>query len=49
VTYGGEQKCLHGFGGGNLRKTLLGRPTQSTYEDNIKIGLEEVVLRGGVD
>jgi len=41
-TYGGEERCIQSFGGGNLRrKRPPGRPRRR-WEDNITIGLQEI-------
>jgi len=40
-TYGGEEKCIEGFGGKNWGKKLLGKHRQR-WEDNIKMDPEEV-------
>jgi hypothetical protein len=36
-TYGGQERCLQGFGGETLGKEPLGRPRRR-WEDNIKMG-----------
>jgi len=39
-TYGGEQRCVQGFGGKPEVKRPLGRP-RHRREDNIKMGFQE--------
>jgi len=40
--YGGEERRIQGFGGGNLRERRpFGRPKR-TWEDNIKMDLQKV-------
>ena len=39
-TYGGRERCAHGFGGEPEGKRSLGRP-RLRWEDNIKMDLEE--------
>ena len=46
-TYGGERRCIQGFGGETWGKRPLGRP-RHRWEDNIKIDLQEVGC-GGTD
>jgi len=46
-TYGGEQRCMQGFGGKPEGKRPLGRPRRR-WEDNIKMDLQEVGC-GGTD
>jgi hypothetical protein len=41
--YGGEERCIQGFGGGNLRP--LGIPRRRR-EDNIKADLQEMGCEG---
>ena len=46
--YGGEERRIQGFGGGNLReRDHLGEPI-CRWEDNIKMDLQEVGC-GGMD
>ena len=45
--YGGEERCMQGFGGETTRKETLGRPIHR-WEDNIKMDLQEVGC-GGMD
>jgi hypothetical protein len=41
-TYRGQDRCIQGIGGGNLReKSPLGRP-RSRWEDNIKMDIQEM-------
>ena len=40
-TYGGEGRCIQGFGGEPEGKRPLGRPKRR-LEDNIKVDLQEV-------
>jgi len=40
-TYGGEDRCIQGFGRETGRKESLGKP-RSRWEDNIKIDLQGV-------
>jgi len=48
-TYGGEKRCIQGFGGKFEGKRLLGRPRQR-WENNIKMDLQEGGLwRCGLD
>ena len=44
-TYGGEQKCVQGFGVETFRKELLGRPRRK-WDDNIKMDLQDVAYEG---
>jgi hypothetical protein len=44
-TYGGEERCIQGFGGEAEGKASLGRPRHS-WEDNIKMDLEEGIWVG---
>jgi len=46
-TYGGEKRCIQGFGGKPEGKRPLGRPRRR-WENNIKVDLQEVGC-GGVD
>jgi len=39
--YGGEKRCIQGFGGKPEGKRPLGRP-RHRWEDNIKMDLQEV-------
>jgi hypothetical protein len=43
--YGGELRCIQGFGGKREGKRPLGR-TRRRWENNIKMGLKEVVCLG---
>jgi len=45
--YGGEERCIQGFGGAPEGKRPLVRP-RHRWEDNIKMDLQEVRC-GGVD
>ena len=48
-TYVDEQRCIEGFGGENLKKRALGRPTRR-WKDNIKMDLRELEYWGhGLD
>jgi hypothetical protein len=48
IVYGGEERHIQCFGGGNLReKRPLGRPWHR-WEDNIQMDIQEVGI-GGVD
>jgi hypothetical protein len=40
-TYGGEEKCTQGFGGGTSEKDLLGR-SRRRWDDNIMMSLQEM-------
>jgi len=44
-TYGVEEGCIEGFGGRPEGRRPLGRPRRR-WEDNIKIGLQEVWWEG---
>ena len=46
-TYGGEEKCIQGYGGETWEKRTLGRPRRR-WEDNITMGIQEVGC-GGMD
>ena len=39
--YGGEERCIQGFGGETKGKRPLGRPRRR-WEDNIKMDLQEM-------
>ena len=41
ITYGGEERCIQGFGGKPEGNSPLGRPKRR-LENNIKIDLQEV-------
>jgi hypothetical protein len=41
ITYGGEERYIHGFGGETWGKETLGRPRRRR-DDNIKMDLQEV-------
>ena len=43
-----EDRCIQGFGGGNLMERPHGRPG-GRWEDNIEMYLQEIVLRRGLD
>jgi hypothetical protein len=38
-TYGGEERCVHDFGGETRRKRPLGRP-KHRWENTVKMGLK---------
>jgi hypothetical protein len=40
-TIGGEEECMHGFGGKPEGRKILGR-ARRWWEDNVKIDLREV-------
>jgi hypothetical protein len=44
-TYGGEQRCIQGFGGKPEGMRSLGRPRRR-WEDNIKMDLQEMECGG---
>ena len=46
-TYGREERLIQGFGGETRERVPLGRP-RHRWEDNIKMGLQEVRC-GGMD
>ena len=41
-TYGRQERCIHGFGGGDVIERDPLRIPRSTWEDNIKIGLKAI-------
>ena len=47
-TYGGEEGCIQGFGGEPEGKRPFCRP-RWRWEDNIKLDLQEVRWRHGLD
>jgi len=47
-TYGGQEWCIQGFGGGDQGRRSLGRHRQK-WEDNIKMDLQEVRRGRGLD
>jgi len=44
--YGGEERCMQGFGGATGGKEPLGRP-RHRWDINIKMDLQEVGFGGG--
>jgi len=44
ITYGREETCIQGFGGGKLREDHL--VNRRRWEDNIKMDLQEVECEG---
>jgi hypothetical protein len=47
ITYGGEKRCIQGFGGETWEKRPLEKPRRR-WEYNIKMDLQEMVF-GGMD
>ena len=41
IKYGGQERCIQGFGGENYGKRPLGRPTR-IWEDNTEINIHKV-------
>ena len=44
--YGGEERCVQGFGGDIERKRSLGRRSRQRWEHNIKIDFKEMGWEG---
>jgi hypothetical protein len=47
-TYGGQKRCIQGFGGETLRKRPLAIP-RHIWEGNIKMDLQEIEWSQGPD
>ena len=47
-TYGRQERCIHGFGGGDVIERDPLRIPRSTWEDNIKMNFQGVGS-GGMD